>query len=146
VWEACTTSAGWREWAAPVAAVDLRLGGTIEASYDPKVPIGSPANVRNEIVAYVPQRMLAIRNVHAPAGVPFDAVTFRRLHTVLLLDPVGERATRVTVVQPGYGRGEPYDAVYRHFAWGNAWTLEKLRERFIRGPVDWQRSPPAAPR
>jgi uncharacterized protein YndB with AHSA1/START domain len=144
VWAAWTTSAGFREWAAPVAAVDLRLGGSIEASYDPKTPIGAPATIRNEIVAFVPRRMLAIRNVQAPPGTAFDAATFQRLHTVILFDPLADQRTRVTIAQPGYGTDERYDAVYRHFAWGNGWTLERLHERFVRGPVDWTRPAPAA--
>ena len=145
VWAACTTSAGFRSWAAPVAAVDLRLGGFIEASYDASRALGAPDNIRNEIVAFVPLRMLAIRNRQAPASTAFDATTFQSLHTVMLFEPLGERRTRVTIVQPGYGRGELYDGVYRHFAWGNGWTLQRLRERFIQGPADWSRVlPPAA--
>lgn len=144
VWAAWTTSAGFREWAAPVAAVDLRLGGSIESSYDLKTPIGAPTTIRNEIVAFVPRRMLAIRNVQAPPGTAFDAATFQRLHTVIFLEPLDDQRTRVTIAQPGYGADERYDAVYRHFAWGNGWTLERLHERFVRGPVDWTRLAPAA--
>jgi uncharacterized protein YndB with AHSA1/START domain len=137
VWAACTTSEGFRSWAAPVAAIELRLGGMLETSYDARAGIGAPGNIRSEIVAYVPQRMIAMRNRQAPPGTPFDAGTFQTLHTVLLLQALDEGSTRVTVVQPGYGSGELYDGVYRHFAWGNGWTLERLRERFVNGPVDW---------
>ena len=31
------------------------------------------------------------------------------------------------------------EGVLKHFAWGNAWTLDKLRQRFDSGPVDWAR-------
>jgi uncharacterized protein YndB with AHSA1/START domain len=135
VWTAFTTSEGFASWAAPVAFVDFRLGGFIESSYDPKGKIGAPGNIRNEIVAYVPQRMLATRNVQAPPATAFDAPTFQQLHTVIFLDPVGARATRVTVVQPGYGTGEKFDGVYTHFARGNAWTLQQLVKRFAPDPA-----------
>jgi hypothetical protein len=52
---------------------------------------------------------------------------------------VDERRTRVAFVQPGYRSGEPWDTVYKHFAWGNAWTLEQLKARFEQGPVDWKK-------
>jgi uncharacterized protein YndB with AHSA1/START domain len=139
VWTAMTTADGWRSWAAPVASVDFRLGGIIESSYDPAAAPGAPGNIRNEIVAFVPQRMYAIRNVQAPPKTPFDVPTFQSLHTVVLIEPVGPARTRVSTIQPGYRNGEPWDTVYRHFAWGNAWTLEQLKTRFEQGPIDWKK-------
>jgi len=130
VWTAFTTSEGFASWAAPVAFVDFRLGGHIEATYDPKGAIGAPGNIRNEIVAYVPQRMLAIRNTQAPPSTAFDAPTFQQLHTVIFLDPAGASVTRVTIVQPGYGGGEKFDGVYTQFARGNAYSLQQLAKRF----------------
>jgi uncharacterized protein YndB with AHSA1/START domain len=139
VWTALTTTDGWRGWAAPVAHVDFRLGGIIETSYNPAAVAGAPGNIRNEILAYVPQRMFAIRNVQAPPKTAFDVPTFQSLHTVILVDPVAPARTRVSFVQPGYRTGEPWDTVYKHFAWGNGWTLEQLKTRFVEGPIDWKK-------
>lgn len=139
VWTALTTSEGWRGWAAPVAQVDFRLGGVIETSYDAAAVPGAAGNIRNEIVAFVPQRMFAIRNVQAPPRTSFDVPTFQSLHTVVFVDAVDDRRSRVSFVQPGYRSGEPWDTVYKHFAWGNAWTLEQLKARFEQGPVDWKK-------
>ena len=139
VWTALTTSEGWRGWAAPMAQVDFRLGGIIETSYNLAAAPGAPGNIRSEILAFAPQRMFAIRNVQAPPKAPFDVPTFQSLHTVVLVDAVDERRTRVSFVQPGYRAGEPWDTVYKHFVWGNAWTLEQLKARFEKGPVDWKK-------
>ena len=139
VWTALTTSEGWRGWAAPVAQVHFRLGGVIETSYDAAAVPGAAGNIRNEIVAFVPQRMFAIRNVQAPPRTSFDVPTFQSLHTVVFVDAVDDRRSRVSFVQPGYRSGEPWDTVYKHFAWGNAWTLEQLKARFEQGPVDWKK-------
>jgi uncharacterized protein YndB with AHSA1/START domain len=139
VWQALTTSEGWRSWAAPFAVLDFRIGGVIETSYRMDAQAGAPENVRNQVLAYLPQRMFAIRNVQAPPKAPFDVPTFQSLHTVVLLEPVTERSTRVAFVQPGYRSGEPYDTVLKHFRWGNGWTLEQLKKRFDTGPVDWAR-------
>jgi uncharacterized protein YndB with AHSA1/START domain len=141
VWTAFTTSEGFASWAAPVAFVDFRLGGYIEATYDPKGTIGANGNIRNEIVAFVPQRMLAIRNTRSPPSTAFDAPTFQTLHTVIFLDPVSANATRVTIVQPGYGTGEKFDGVYAQFARGNAWSLQQLAKRFAEGPAKWTKAP-----
>lgn len=139
VWTALTTAEGWRTWAAPVAHVDFRLGGIIETSYDAAAVAGAPGNIRNEVLAFVPQRMFAIRNVQAPPRTAFDVPTFQSLHTVVLVEPVAPARTRVSFVQPGYRAGEPWDTVYKHFAWGNAWTLEQLKTRFVEGPIDWKK-------
>jgi uncharacterized protein YndB with AHSA1/START domain len=139
VWEALTTSDGWRGWAAPFAQVDFRLGGVIETSYQPGAQAGAAGNIRNQIIAYLPQRMLAIRNVQAPPNAPFDVPAFQSLHTVVLLAPINPQATRVSFIQPGYGGGEPFDTVLKHFRFGNGWSLEKLQECFDKGPVDWAR-------
>lgn len=139
VWTALTTSDGWRGWAAPVAWVDFRLGGIIETSYRRDAQAGSPANIRNQIVAYLPPRMFAIRNVQAPPNAAFDVPTFQSLHTVVTLDAVAPERTRVTFAQPGYRAGEPFDTVFKHFSWGNGFTLEQLYQRFEQGPVDWDK-------
>lgn len=141
VWKAFTTSEGFASWAAPVAFVDFRLGGVIETTYDPQGKIGAPGNIRNEIVAFVPGKMLAIRNTQAPPVTAFDVPTFQSLHTVIFLEPAGTSATRVTIVQPGYGAGEKLDGVYTHFARGNAWSLQQLAKRFAEGPANRPKAP-----
>ena len=37
----------------------------------------------------------------------------------------------------GYKPGEPYDTLYKHFGWGNAYSLVKLKESFVKGPINW---------
>jgi hypothetical protein len=43
----------------------------------------------------------------------------------------------VTLTNAGYGTGERWDTLYRHFEWGDAYTLAELKSRFEHGPVDW---------
>ena len=140
VWEAVATVEGFRTWAAPVVGGEFRLGGAIEASYDFAAKIGDRENIRNQVVAIVPQRMLAIRNVQAPTKAPFDVASFQSLHTVMFLEPRGADATAVTLVTPGVGSGPANDGVYKHFEWGNAYSLEMLRRRFVDGPKDWAKA------
>lgn len=127
VWEALTTSEGFASWAVAFAHIDLRLGGVIETSYRRDAKLGDPGNIRNRIIAFAPDRMLAIRNIQAPPKTDFDAPTFQSLQTVMLLDPLPDGATRVTAIEPGYGRGPKFDGVYEAFRTGNGWTLEALK-------------------
>jgi uncharacterized protein YndB with AHSA1/START domain len=137
VFQAFTTSEGFSSWAVPVAHVDFRIGGYIEASYDPAAKPGDPNNIRNRILAYVPDRVLVIKNEQAPKGFA-DPELFQRTSTVIEFAALSPTSTRVTLTNAGYGKGEGFDTLYQHFEWGNAYTLAELRSRFEKGPVDWQ--------
>lgn len=131
-WKAFTTVEGFTAWAVGVARVDLRVGGEIESSYDKSVPLGSDRTIRNRILAFVPERALAIRNVQAPPDAPFDAAAFAETQTVVLFEPVDATHTRVTVMNGGYRDGDRFDGVYRHFHMGNAYTLALLRKHLAK--------------
>jgi uncharacterized protein YndB with AHSA1/START domain len=136
VWRAFTTGEGYREWVAPVAQIDLAVDGMIEASYDANAKIGDPDNIRNRIVAYVPERMLSIRNVQAPRALPHRDL-FPQISTTMEFEDLGGGRTRVVLTAVGYRKDPGFDVLYRHFEWGNAYTLNELKKRFDTGPVDW---------
>jgi uncharacterized protein YndB with AHSA1/START domain len=136
VFAAFSTSEGFSSWAVPLAKVDFRVGGMIEASYDSHAKLGDPDNIKNAIVAYIPDRLLIIRNVQAPSGFA-DSALFQKTVTMLEFSPVDAKTTRVTLTNAGYGPGAGFATVYSHFEWGNADTLHELRTRFVKGPVDW---------
>lgn len=137
VWERFTTTDGYRAWAVPVALVDGKLGGTIEGSYDFKAKIGDADNIRNQIVVFQPKQTLAIRNVNAPKTLP-GREQFGEIVTVMEFADASAGGTRVTLTAVGYKPGEPYDTLYKHFGWGNAYSLVKLKESFTKGPIDWK--------
>lgn len=132
VWAAFTTSDGFSKWAAPFARIDLRVGGYFETSYSASAVAGAPDNIRNEIVALVPQRLVVIRNVQAPPKVPFDAPSFQKTQTAVHFQSLDARTTRVTLQNAGYLEGPGFDSTYRHFLMGNTWMINKLQELFER--------------
>lgn len=139
VWDAWVTSDGFRSWAVPVTEVDFRVDGVMESSYSPTAKLGDRDNIKNRIVAYIPGRMFAIRNVQAP--IPFkDAERFSETATIIELEPRGPSLTKVTLTAVGYRPGEPFDTLYKHFEWGDAYMLAELAKRFEKGPVDWAKA------
>ena len=138
VWAALTTDAGFMGWATPFAHITLANDGMIEASYSLSAKVGDPDNIRNQIVAYLPGRMLTIRNVHVPKGAPFKAEAIDKIRTVILLDDLGDGRTRVTESGVGYGEGKDFDEMYEHFRSGNAEEFASLAHYFTSGPVDWK--------
>lgn len=137
VWERFTTTEGYKAWATPVAKIDFGLGGMIEGSYDLNARLGDPNNIKNRIVAYSPERLLAIQNVQAPKELP-NAREFADIVTIMEFEDAGPAATKVTLTAVGYKPGAAYDTLYKHFGWGNAYSLTKLKESFVKGPIDWK--------
>ena len=127
VWEVFTTADGWKQLGVQMAAVDFRLGGVIETNYRPEAKPGDPGNIKNQIVAYVPERLLVIRNVQAPPGFQ-NAEEFSKTVTVIEFEPAGVGKTRVRLSGVGFGKGPAYDDLYAKFRAGNAFTLDRLRK------------------
>src|ERR1700712_4129445 len=86
IWDALTTDAGFMGWGAPVAHVTLGNDGMIEASYRLSAKIGDADTIRNQIVAYLPGRLLVRRKMHVPKGAPFKPDASAKIRTVIVLD------------------------------------------------------------
>jgi uncharacterized protein YndB with AHSA1/START domain len=132
IWDAFTTADGWRSFAVGFAVVEMRIGGIIETSYRKDASPGNPDNIKNEIVAYIPNRMLAIRCIQAPRNFEHKEEFFRT-STVLEWAPIDSKRCRVTLTAAGFRATPAFDELFARFRWGNAYTLQKLRERFDPG-------------
>ena len=126
VWRAFSTNDGLRGFAAPFVAIDLRPGGHWESSYNPAGHIGDPANILNQIIAYVPERMLAMRIARTPPGFPNPEVA-KQVWTVIEMTDLGNGRTRATGSMYGWQQGAEWDTVYRFFERGNATVFDKLK-------------------
>lgn len=136
VWEAISTEAGWMSWAVPFARIELRLEGRIETSYDPLAEPGDPANILSRVLAFLPGRMLAFQAERAPPGFPHPE-QLQGLFSVLEVVPHGQGSSWVSISGVGYTESPAHLELRAFFEQGNAWTLERLVERFSTGPADW---------
>ena len=125
VWKGFVDEPTLRAWNAPVVHVDLRNGGEIEESYDPKAVLGGGATIHHRIVTYLPERLLVRQNISAPPGLP-GAEVYPKIVQVIQLEPTA-RGTRVTLSGAGYGAGRDFDRLYGFFAQGNAGYLKSLK-------------------
>jgi uncharacterized protein YndB with AHSA1/START domain len=129
VWRLFTTSAGYLATGAAQAEVDLRIGGEIRSHYDANGKLGDAETIVNEILAYEPQRMLAIRIKQAPASFPHRAAV-AGTWTVIYFNPAGEDMTQVRIVGLGYSEEPQSQAMRKFFAEGNRWTLDHIAKRY----------------
>ena len=136
VWEAIATAEGWKSWAVPVAWVDPDEPDVIETSYNPAATPGAPDTIRQRFLARIPGRMLAFRTIKAPAGFT-DFDQFRHMLSVFELEPRPDGGTRVRLTGVGYPDSEAGKRLLAFFREGNKASLEMLRGRFEKGPVNW---------
>ena len=138
VWSAFTTAEGLRSWMAPVAATDLKVGGIMKASYNPKAKIGDPANIKNRIISYVPESMLSLQVAQFPPTYPFDTEKAGKLWSVIQFERISEKKTRVILIGLGIEEGEEWDKLHSFSVRANGYSLAMLPKRFTDGPVDWK--------
>jgi len=126
VWEAFADAPTVRRWAAPLAIIDLKQGGSMEESYSAKAQPGDPNNIRHEIIAYVPGQMLVFRNTNAPSGLP-GREFYKRVVSILEVQDLGDGKSRLVLSQTGYAPGPEFDKLYAFFQEDNAELMESLK-------------------
>lgn len=126
LWKAYTDPVEFARWNAPVSAMDLRVGGWLEASYDPRHRIGDPGGIRHRILTYLPERLLVFQNIATPPGFP-SPETFQRTVIILQYQPLSAARTRVTLSITGWGTDEASNRLYAFFKAGNAELLVKMK-------------------
>lgn len=133
-WAAFTNEAAIRASGMGMAHVDLRNGGLIEEGFTAAAQPGGPDTIRHEVIAYLPERLLVLRNRSSPPGLP-HAELYRQIVQVITIDAAGEGQIRLTISHTGYGFGADYDALYGFFRGGNARYLETVKTACERKPV-----------
>lgn len=129
LWRAFADADIFRRWNAPVAAIDLRVGGSLEASYVAGRALGHPDNIRHRLITFLPERLLVFQNVQAPADLP-GAAAFQRTVTVIEYLPLASGRTRVQLSSTGWGNDAAADRLYAYFRSANAGVLQKLKTVF----------------
>jgi uncharacterized protein YndB with AHSA1/START domain len=129
VWRLFTTSEGYKATGVAHAWIDLRIGGEMRTHYDPKGTLGDPKTIVNEILAYEPERMLALRIKHAPADFPHKEAA-ASIWTVIYFNSAGENMTQVRIVGLGYTDSPASQAMRRFFEQGNRATLDHIAKQY----------------
>jgi uncharacterized protein YndB with AHSA1/START domain len=136
IWTLLNSAEGWRSWAVPAAWVEFGIGGVIETSYTATAARGQPGNIKNAILAYVPEQMLVIRNIQAPPNFEY-AEDFGRTVTVINLRSLSKNRSRVELDGIGFLATPAFDTLLKKFKFGDSWTLEHLKRAAEHGPIDW---------
>jgi uncharacterized protein YndB with AHSA1/START domain len=118
----------------PVAHMDLKIGGTLETSYDEHAKIGDANNIRHTILSYEPDRMLSFTFTMPKM---FPRAHDENGHWVVVnFEPLTAQKTLVTETIYGWGDGADWDKAYAFFEKGDAWTMGELQKRFAPKDAD----------
>ena len=109
---AFATTEGWKTWAVPFAVGETRVGAVMETAYRLDAKAGDRANIRNQFIAWLPDRLLVFRNVQAPPDFR-HADLFAKVVSIVEFESLGPASTRVVMSGVGYGAGPDYDELYR---------------------------------
>lgn len=136
IWKLLSSSEGWQSWAVPVAWVDFGIGGMVETSYAATAVRGQAGNIKNSIVAYVPEQLLVLRNVQAPPNFE-HAEDFGKTVTAINLRSISKDRSQVELDGVGFLATPAFDTLLKNFKFGDSWTLEHLKRAAEHGPIDW---------
>lgn len=128
VWAAYTTEDGWRAWASPAVAIDLRAGGTIRTHYGPDARVGDPGTNTLHIVNYVPERVLTLRadvEERWPDVMKEDA---DNLMNVIVFESPTPNRTRILSYGVGYRDTEAYAELMAFFVPANEGLFQGLKD------------------
>ncbi len=132
-WHAWTTTEGIKSFFAPDARIELKIGGRYEMYFLPEdSPLGKRGGEGCRILSYLPREMLSF-TWNAPPQFPL--VREMRTHVIVQFADVGEKQTKVTLTDIGWGEGDGWAQVYDYFdsAWGH--VLESLQNNCADGTV-----------
>lgn len=128
VWGLFTTSEGYVKTGPAQASVDLRLGGEIQARYGLDGKLGDAETIVHEVLAYEPERMLALRVKQAPASFPHPEAV-EGLWTVLYFTASGDM-THVRIVGLGYKDTPASQVAREYFAKENRRRLDTVAKHY----------------
>ncbi len=135
VWATLSTVEGWKMWGPKEAWFDFRLGGTIETSYVEGSEPGSDQNIIHRILAFIPERMVALQVEQAPAG-GFDSAIFDGTWAVYELEPLGPERTRLRITGLGYKSDDASMQILEFFKSGNTYSIEVMKKALAEASGD----------
>ena len=127
VWRAFTTPEGLRSWMAPLADIELTVGGKMRANYNAEGELGDETTIVNTILAFDPERMLSLKATGFPKGFPYEEVA-RETWSVFYFESAGPERTKITIAGLGYTDDPKSQEMRSTFAAANAWSLQQLEK------------------
>ena len=129
VWSLFTSADGLRRAGAAEAEVDLNVGGVIRTHNDPRGKLGDANTTTQRILAFDPERMLALRLEQAPSNLPGRGA-IGDAWTVMYFAAAGEAMTHIRIVGLGYDDDPASQALRQHLEATHRTILTRLAKPY----------------
>lgn len=136
VWKAIATEEGIKTWMAPVAKLDLKIGGTVQTNYNKNSKIGDEGTIALGIINYIPNEMLIYKITLNDVFPEKCRKEDKNLQEIIQLTPLTKNKTKVISTMVGWGTGEEWDKTYSFFEKGNKWSYQEFIKRFKNGKAE----------
>lgn len=144
VWSRWTTELGRKKFFAPSSKMELKTLGFMEILFMPSAPEGQRGAENNRVLSFKENEMLSFTWDAPPK---FPEIRKQRTIVVIRLDKLGDKKTKVTLTQMGWGKSADWDEVYNYFS--SAWStfvLPNLKYSLEVAAVDWSDFPNHLPK
>lgn len=135
VWNAFTTTEGLKSWAAPLADIDFRVGGTWRANYNKDGQLGDETTIENTILCFDPKRMLSMKATGFPKGFAFVEAA-KETWSVFYFKKLSDSKTKITIVGLGYNDSEPSKKMRAFFKPANKYSMDQLKAALEKTPAE----------
>ena len=129
-WKLIATEEGIKKWMAPVATLDLRIGGMLKTNYNQNAKIEDKGTITLGIISYIPSEMLTYKITLNELFAEKCRKEDKNLQHIIQLTSLGQNKTKITSVMVGWGQGKEWDEAYSFFEKGNVWTFKNLAKSF----------------
>ena len=125
-WKLIATEEGIKKWMAPVAILDLRIGGMLKTNYNETAKIDDKGTITLGIIGYIPFEILTYKITLNELFAEKCRKEDKNLQHIIQLKSLGENKTKIISTMVGWGQGKEWDEAYTFFEKGNEWTFQKL--------------------
>ena len=129
-WKLIATEEGIKKWMAPVAILDLRIGGMLKTNYNETAKIDDKGTITLGIISYIPSEMLTYKITLNELFAEKCRKEDKNLQHIIQLKSLRENKTKIISTMVGWGQGKEWDEAYSFFEKGNEWTFQKLLKTF----------------
>jgi uncharacterized protein YndB with AHSA1/START domain len=125
-WKFIATEEGIKKWMAPVALLDLRIGGTLKTNYNETGKIDEKGTITLGIINYIPSEIITYKITLNELFAEKCRKEDKNLQHIIQLKSLGPTQTKIISTMAGWGQGNDWDEAYLFFEKGNTWTFQKL--------------------
>lgn len=119
-------------WAAPVAHIDLKAGGTLVTNYDKSKSLTDKSSISSDIINYLDNELLTLKVNLNDSFTKKAQEEDANLQEVIQLFPVDGTHTKIVSSMIGWGKGPDWDKTYDFFVKGNVYTYQELAKLFYK--------------